>query len=200
MTDRPILFPGPMIRALIEGRKTQARPVLKRLTRFGPITEFGQSDTEGYDWHFRDKEMRWHDLRHDELMKSLPYAIGDRLWVRETFQIATFTDVIYQATPTETIGHFYPEDGPWRPSTSMSRQDSRLTLTVTDIRIQKLQDITYVSACAEGCDYRPSMSPRQGFHMIWTRFNGPDSWNENPWVIALTFDVIQQNIDDTEIF
>lgn len=86
MRERPILFNAPMVRAILQGRKTQTRRLVKDLRGFGRVTEFGASDTAGYDWHFRDRDMRWNDLRNDQLMQTCPYGQpGDRLWVRETW-------------------------------------------------------------------------------------------------------------------
>jgi hypothetical protein len=230
MTDRPILFSDLMIRALIEGRKTQTRRVLNRLTRFGPITEFGYSDTNDYDWHFRDKEMRWHDLRHSELEKVLPYAPGDRLWVRETWRprggYSNWDLLISYPADGEEIhlGDGDADIDDWNfPKAAktgnvspalMPRWASRLTLTVTDVRVQRLQDISNTEARAEGAvdeewdQWREDVmnvapggskieSERDSFSYIWDSLNEKRGygWDANPWVVALTFDVQQQNID-----
>src|SRR5687768_933745 len=80
------LFKAPMIRAILDGRKNQTRRVVSKLILLGKITEFGKSDTNGYDWHFRDKHMRWHDINHARLLELCPHGkIGEHLWVRETY-------------------------------------------------------------------------------------------------------------------
>ncbi|EFO33963.1 hypothetical protein TRICHSKD4_1085 [Roseibium sp. TrichSKD4] len=94
MRVRDTLFTGSMVIGLLEDRKTQTRKVMNKLLRFGPITEFGPSDTRGYDWHFRDREMRWHDLRHDELLKVLPYQVGDLRYVREAWKTFVSLDKV----------------------------------------------------------------------------------------------------------
>ncbi len=88
MKERPILMSAPMVKATLADRKLQTRRILNQLLRFGMITEFGKSDTPGYDWTFRDKRMCWNDLDTPKLLEYCPYGRpGDRLWVRETFVI-----------------------------------------------------------------------------------------------------------------
>jgi hypothetical protein len=221
MADKPILFTGPMVRALFAGTKTQTRRAnhLRRLRRFGPVTEFGPSDTTGYDWHFRDSAMRWHDLRHAELLTYLPWQTGGRLWVRETWTAQmthgwTIADarsrmfqekIFFQADGHDAI------DG-WWPSIHMPREFSRLTLTVTDVRVERLQDISATDAQAEGtpcyvcdgpldgsseedchCFHRKALA--EDYSLLWEAINGPGSWDANPWVAAYTFTVERGNID-----
>ena len=168
MTDHAMLFSGPMVRALPEGRKTQTRRTLKRLRRFGPITEFGPSDTPGFDWHFRDKEMRWHDLRHTELLEYLPVKVGDRAWVREAHAVVGSVDpgwVLYRADgyENECMRHGfdrpYPPEPKWKPSIFMPRWASRLTLHVEDVRVQRLQEISEEDAIGEGVGLCPHARP-----------------------------------------
>jgi hypothetical protein len=238
MSDKPILFSAPMVRALLAGTKTQTRRGnhLERLRRFGPITEFGRSDTNGYDWHFRDKGMRWHDLRHAELLNALPWQTGDRLWVRESWNWTSIKDL----APGETIGRTveecckanggfacpcgdgivytatnanqHPEYGKalWKPSIHMPRWASRLTLTVTDVRVERLQDISREDAIAEGVQWQwrqrdedgeysvtGATNPVIAYRELWNAINGPGSWESNPWVAAYTFTVGLHNIDAT---
>jgi len=214
MADRPILFSAPMVRALLEGRKTQTRRALK-IRGHRSFSEFGPSDTRGYDWHFRDAAMRWHDLRNMELVKRLSHAIGDRLWVRETW--ASIDDLLFR--PDNIIYRADPNDGwehGWRPSIFMPRWASRLTLIVTDVRVQRLQDISEEDAIAEGVVWYEKLSgfvvpgvdhpnpdflvlsrptAREMYAALWDTINGSGAWLANPWVAAYTFTAHRKNID-----
>jgi hypothetical protein len=193
VTDRPVLFSAPMVSAHIDETKTQTRRVIDRLRRFGSISEFGRSDTAGYDWHFRDKQKRWHDLRHDDLLKVLPYAVGDRLWVRENWR----TEPAYDGLKPREIpigapllhmagsGLTFPSPlwGKARVGRYMMRWMSRLTDTVTDVRVQRLQDISEQDAMAEGATARPACTGFQlrerGWSMDWSTVGTPSRWATN---------------------
>ncbi|MDX0930547.1 hypothetical protein GOE05_24060 [Sinorhizobium medicae] len=224
MTDRPILFSGPMIRALLADRKTQTRRMLKP-----------QPD----------------DILEGQIPRQLRTASGDRLWVKESWWIATMYS--YGTTPggceicPPPLAHrkrdpvHYDADGNppnvgnrtygpeglrggsfaapdpyavWlkKPSIHMPRWASRLTLIVTDVRVERLNDCSDEDAFAEGI---PLDSPRAGievdidgewwpgaararYRKVWVTINGPGSWEANPWVAAYTFTVIKQNIDQIE--
>lgn len=223
MSDKPILFTGPMVRAILEGRKTQTRRLIS-IRGHQVITEFGPSNTAGYDWHFHDAKMLWHDLRHTELMPRLPYAIGDRLWVRET--CATWNgfhrDTVYRADESNQEWELVKNDakiGAWkiRSSIHMPRWASRLTLIVDDVRVERLQDISEADAVAEGIVHRRRQniyegaddkrgkkptrlftSPTPAFADLWDSINGPGAWASNPWVVALRFRAVNANIDQVE--
>lgn len=174
MADLPIPFSGPMSAALLAGRKTQTRRVIHRLRGLGEVTEFGPSTTAGYDWHCRDAEMRWHDLRHHELVERLPYRVGDRLWVREAWRTWRDDDEMSPRDIVELMdrdedpdwrpniefladGAIIPRDfeSPWDPGRRragmhLPRRLSRTTLVVTDVRVEQLQEISEADAIAEG--------------------------------------------------
>lgn len=209
MTDKPIIFSAPMVRALLKGRKTQTRRVLSIKGRKG-FFQFGKSDLPDYDWTFRRADHVWEDWRHDQLLRKLPYAMDDRLWVREAWAplealthndpgtLALVNRGFYRADCSTVEG----EISRWRPSIHMPRWASRLTLIVTDVRVQRLQDISEADARAEGCQphkmgtaRNPSESYHLGFSDLWNSLHGPDAWDANPWVCALIFDVHRCNID-----
>lgn len=213
MTVRPILFSDPMVRALLAGEKTQTRRLVTSLTRFGKITEFGPSDTAGYDWHFRDREARWHDLRHESLAAALRFGVGDLLWVREYFAIAPDGLPVFAADDFRRgqwdARDLYERGIKGKPSIHMPRAISRITLDVTQVRVQRLQDISAEDAEGEGIrkhgrifglshadwDSGSTVSAAAAFANLWDHINGDGAWAANPWIVALTFDVHQQNID-----
>ena len=195
MTDRQITFRAEMVRALLDGRKTQHREILKP-----------QPDT----------------LPNGFAGLRLPYAVGDRLWVRESFITGFDIDdefgrpvgdrkVWYRATD-RGLTWYDPDtestldNPPWKSSTQMPRWASRLTLIVTDVRVQRLHDISAADAIAEGCHVYASSAtidcdtpdPRQEYRRLWNSIHGPEAWAANPWVAALTFETHRQNIDQME--
>lgn len=234
MADLPILFSAPMVRGLIREveqpgtGKTQTRRLLTNLKGKGPISEFGRSDTAGYDWHFRDKEKRWHDVSTERLKELLRWHVGDRLYVREAWAEVGSMDpglFITRADYPACVPRHYEnvppaEEVKWRPGIHMPRARSRLTLTVTDVRVQRLQECSRADALAEGVEmesadppfyYVPGIHPHsltavgieepggrhaeRSYAKLWDHINGAGSWAANPWIVALTFTVERRNID-----
>lgn len=215
--ERPILFSGPMVRAILDGRKTQTRRVVKLRD---PTATYSCFDDEGWPLS-ADEYGQWHK-------DSCPYGQpGDRLWVRETWAAYTTPsheypgdcDVI-ECAPKDmqeqygTTRHdcIYQADeglyGPWRPSIHMPRWASRITLEITDVRVERLNEISEADAVAEGAlpsDQWPTASPfdspalmaqygpaaKQCFQSLWESINGEGSWAANPWVWAITFKRVQ---------
>lgn len=160
--ERPILFSGPMIRALLDGSKRQTRRVVKGTNGIiGPLGGLG----------FPDKSLRGiTEFRGGQpLYDMCPYGVvGDRLWVRETWYDNIMNRAEHPTEPFDEVrrcpgevyyradGEFarqFPEDyedAIWRPSIFMPRWASRLTLTITDVRVERLQEISADDAMAEG--------------------------------------------------
>ncbi len=213
MADRPILFSAPMIRALFNGRKSQTRRVLKPQP-----DKFCRDMPNSGAWSQEHWESMYCGTFPDgsRLMKSFPYAPGDRLWVRETHKallMGDFPVMWYRADdsdkPISANQYFAMESKGWRPPVHMPRWASRMTLVVTDVRVQRVQDISEADAYAEGAMMRPTgprlgsevtalQNARNAFFTLWNSIHGPDAWDENPWVAALTFDVHRCNIDQLE--
>lgn len=224
MTDKPIIFSGPMVRALLEGRKTQTRRVLKpQPPHGGEVKLFGD-----FLWATSDRSWSW-----------VPMAMnGDRLWVREAHYLtddgeseyAVFAEddagVTEHLENMQTTMSSHPQID-WskhlrlRPSIHMPRWASRLTLVVTDVRVQRLQDISEADAIAEGsflgrCQCMPKQNSGDkinrmfnqtwchkhgdSFHTLWDSLNAKRGfgWDTNPWVAAYTFTVHHCNIDQME--
>lgn len=185
--ERPILFSGAMVRAILEGRKTQTRRIIK----------------------------------NPECMEKWP--IGLRLWVRETFNIEKRM-IYYRATETfisadwfgthpdlikemkklkdgaEVDGFmtprpYYKSPTKWKPSIFMPRAASRITLEITGISVERLQDITEAGSEAEGittdylCDngIRTNTPFVSGYAHLWESINGKGSWDKNPWLWVIEF-------------
>lgn len=224
---KPILFSAPMVRALLNGTKTQTRRVLKLPTK--GIYEHPQmggwaASTIGGGGAFsiaRDGSRRpvpeevciWHQTTGTCL--TMKWKIGDRLWVRETFCYGDADGDPLHYRATDSVQSIVDGDGfailnkdgseksPWVSSIHMPRWASRLTLTVTDVRVERLQDITSADAISEGiAPHANSMTidcatpnPRDDFKSLWGYINSPISWDANPWVVALTFTAEKRNID-----
>lgn len=228
MADRPIIFSGPMVRALLDGRKFQTRRLLKLAGRapeyIGPRgcqddpTCWGWETPDGYfvtvEGDEKEHALGWRNGWRDW---AGAYAPGDRLWVREAWRagrgydgasirdMARFSRIWFEADDAndnaDAIGRRL------RPSIHMPRWASRITLTVTDVRVQRLQDISEADAVAEGIKGHGGrfsgygkaadqwMGPIDSFASLWISLNGTQSWDANPWVVALTFNVERRNID-----
>ena len=178
MTDRPILFSGPMVRALLEGRKTQTRRLAWRLSKTEPgVARFGEACVP--------RPTLWQKVKP-----------GDRLWVRETWLHADADHGREMIFAADNQGY----QGPWRPSIHMSRWASRITLVVTDVRRERVQDLSYEDCLSEG--FRNETTRVEGHQVIvrdmrekFIDIIGRDVWGQNAEVVALTFTVHQCNID-----
>lgn len=202
MADKPILFSAPMVRALLAGRKTQTRRVLQTRADPGGVIFDGAGGQMDY-------------FPPEEGHGRPTYAVNDHLWVREAWRAdAEYDDL----TPSEMGGEEpirYDADGAhqtwgypaiskigrYRHARFMPRWASRLTLIVTDVRLQRLNDITRGDAMAEGCPF-PNMQagpdPRDWFRDLWASLHGPDAWGQNPFVAVYGFTVHHSNIDRME--
>lgn len=218
MTARPIIFSAPMIRALLAGEKTQTRRIVKPqpprdhsplvVGRFCPtvIDRWGEELPGDEVFGVTTEDGEW--------CTRCPYGQpGDLLWVRETWGAwpHMMGGIQLDSLRYRADGEYQDEHGAWcwRPSIHMPRWASRLTLRITDVRVQRLQDISTEEAFAEGIEridaycgaiqlpHGKSYSTARGaFRSLWTTIHGPDSWSANPWVWALTFEVIRKNVDE----
>jgi hypothetical protein len=208
MKERPILFSGPMIRAILNGSKTQTRRIARK-----PKSML-QSDF--------DTAMTWAEDNGIPGVMASPYGYpGERLWVRETcwifgwwkrdgktrtgkarwrFVIDPSHQVRFDDPPREE--RCTKREGPipgWcrRPSIHMPRWASRITLDVTNVRVERLQDITEADALAEGMPDTSSVwdgvpgkrgGPRETFQTLWNAINAKRApWSSNPWVWVVEF-------------
>lgn len=199
--ERPILFSGAMVRALLAGTKTQTRRVAKPQDPSG--VAWDQLATDGECW--------WLDSDH-ELGKPYhcPYGVpGDVLWVKETFRLPAEYDHLKPTMIRDGVPVWYEADGRaaegWgkvRVSLHMQRRFSRLSLRITDVRVERLNDCSEADAKAEGveycdepahddCFYRGTVGYRCAYERLWEQINGAGSWAKNPFVWAVSFELVQ---------
>ena len=171
MKERPILFSGPMVQAILAGRKTQTRRIVKPQSAV-----------------LTDQMARGFGVRPPAVENAAvipcPYGqVGDRLWVREAWALHPETgNLLYKADDGA------PSDTRWRPSIHMPRKHSRLLLEVVGIKVERLQAISREDAQAEGTDNYPGTNcPIDKFFNYWCYLNGFDSWDANPWVWVVSF-------------
>lgn len=142
MKERPILFSGEMVRAILEGRKTQTR----RVIRDNLLSRFDDLNLDSYSDRNPSYETECGQL---VLMTDLcPYGqVGDRLWVRETWAYCPYRDCFFYRAD-----NFSEDKFKWKPSIHMIRAASRITLEITGVRVELLQDISEKDAIAEGIE------------------------------------------------
>ena len=203
--ERPILFSTEMVKAILEGRKTETR----RLNDLGLINKnpnlwkdvwcafygdtnansktFGQAFT--YAQAFGEDEKT-------QLIKCRYGNVGDLLWVRETYAKHPSEGILYKAT--DTAKDFISENLKWKPSIFMPREVCRIVLRITEIKVERLQSINEEDAKVEGvkCDlslefnqylnYEKGIyqlpSAVESYKSLWSEINGVESWNTNPYV------------------
>ncbi len=228
MTDRPILFSAPMIRAILAGSKTQTRRILKP-----------QIAAHAYRLAAYDPRGTAHFARETGGLQRvrIPAARGDLLWVREAWNQFSFSQDGDEAWPVAALvppaeckeidDEGYRVSAPqivhraseradrffqgqrWRPSIHMPRWASRITLQVTDVKVERLVDISSADTIAEGvrcqtcqtmnqsaCSGLGCFASRKAFSQLWESINGPGSWDTNPWVAVIAFEPVFKNIDE----
>ena len=225
MKELPILFRGPMVHAILAGTKTQTRRVVKphptNVWGWGVINNTRKPKHGKFCAHVRG-------IHCGDVWVECPYGKpGDRLWVKENFHLGSYVKeqhaqgaIIAYAVGKSTAFknmtdaemarcRLKPDPRPWAesrtiPSLLMPRWASRITLSVTGVRVERLQDISEEDAMAEGCDQLNSgcypflatfMPPeghwaRRNYCKLWESINGPDSWALNPWVWVIQFNRI----------
>lgn len=182
-----IPFGAPMMRAQLEGRKTQTRRIVKQC-----------KDPDFGCW------LAPCEIAADENMQRMcPYGRpGDLLIPVEAWRVGRCYDHLC-GSKIKTARIHYECDGQaplwagrYRHARFMPRWASRLTLRITDVRVQRLQDISNSDCAAEGISYSPDVNLAHEYQELWESINPPGSWNANPYVWALTFDVIKANVDE----
>lgn len=195
MAERPMLMSAPMVRAILAGTKTQTRRIAKGVATVHAITgePLAKLDSAGP-------------------RVACPYGQpGDRLWVREAHAIVPRTAYAHSEGVQQTLrpDDPYEHDAAiyregwtrsnsgfkWRPSIHMPRWASRITLEITSVRVERLQDIGEADCVAEGCPggagailgYAYAATPLEHYHWLWNDINGAGAWELNPWVWVVEF-------------
>lgn len=223
MKEHGIIFNTEMIRAILDGRKTQTRRIIKSVPTTHNFHGWIMSSTCAKDegkavWAIGDSP-----LLKDPIRLNCPLGkIGDRLWVRETWQgplvdyensnklykdpelFQTIKNCVYKADGDACPEYFDADDNlryGWKSSAQMPRWASRILLEITDIRVERLQNIREEDAVAEGVaplhggywkHYQPGwaqhqLSARGSFVTLWNSINGEDAWYKNPWMWVVEF-------------
>lgn len=228
MADRGVIFSAPMVRALLDGSKTQTRRLLtsarvfatpesraftlkdgdlkralqgaNRFRHLGGGGWFWEADA--FDYQAPATRTGW--------MAHLPYAPGDQLYVREAWRADSQLDgikprdmskgepILYEVDGTlRTTGCSMIKAGKLRPSIFLPRWASRLWLSVTDVRVQRLQEISEADAVAEGAEREAAGPYRLAFAGLWNSLHTKpgETWEANPWIVAVSFEVHHGNID-----
>lgn len=205
--ERPILFSAPMVRAIMEGRKTVTRRVVKGQYLEGPWSVRPAIEPRhvghSHDWWLPTGAQPYGALR------PCPYGqSGDRLWVRETWYCDHFEvqqgpylqpadmydldqsrkegELVYAA---DGLAPYEQEQPTWKPSIHMPRWASRILLEITDVRVERLQNISREQCIAEGPDYPVAGHLERAWHVqfqrLWASTGG--DWDANPWVWVVEF-------------
>lgn len=210
MNEHPIIFSTPMVQAILKGRKTQTRRIIKDihpdsqniiLQGFEKIDKITFLEPDQFDKPENEKLAS---------QVSCPYGkTGNLLWVRETWQHTKCLNINFE---DENYGYVYKADGQpwedyerwtWKPSIYMPKIAARIWIKLTNVRVEQLHQITEEDAKAEGVPKErilgASDSPsnpltyKYGFFNIWNNIHGYASWLENPWVWVIEFEVISTN-------
>jgi len=203
MKEHPIIFNGEMVRAILAGRKTQTRRVIRLPNWATSITTM----SDGVDTSVAYQD---HDLQYAHVV-NCRWRPGDTLWVRETWQELRYT--AFYAADESLPPEGWPEgrwNDRWRPSIFMPRRVSRLTLEVLSVRVERVQDITAADCIAEGigdpsydheiygsclgdiaggCGACQNCDPQPYFRRLWDSINAKRDfgWDTNPWVWVIEF-------------
>lgn len=217
--ERPILFSGAMVRAILEGRKTVTRRVVKPQPSL-PTTHWWPANGHGPQWMADGPSEATGGTRQTWGWKECPYGQpGDRIWVRETWSIEMLAgyseeggysseyELRYRADDSEReisvaagepdpwLNLYDSQRGEWRPSIHMPRAACRILLEITTVRVERLQGISTEQIIAEGLsttlrEHDAEVDLRKQWRELWESTGG--DWESNPWVWVVEFKRIEQ--------
>ena len=212
----PMLYSSAMVNATLAGRKTQTRRTtnLKQFNECpdqwrydGGTIEDEPEDGLSPNTHWMERLKEGEPTERYEPVTCHYGKPGDVIWVRESFNWDVYPDLrpVYKADVPENMAEFINKGIKWKPSIHMPKDAARIWLEVVEVRAERLNEISEEDACAEGVeggdlwkDYKMGndpeamrfIEPSESFRSLWKSINGPDSWDENPWVWVVTFKVI----------
>lgn len=196
MRELPIIFNTPMVRAILDERKTQTRRVIKPRDPWKPASDGSPAyvpvlmENGEWGWSF--------DGCIYGIIGRSPYQPGDLLWVRETWGKDDNGEYVYRTNyGTTEDDSFPPSMFKWKPSIHMPREAARIFLRVTNVRVERLQEITEEEAVKEGArayghNNCNGTSARIAFAEIWDKTTTKYEWRTNPWVWVIEFKVVQK--------
>lgn len=192
--ERAIRFNDEMVRAILDGRKTQTRRPVRYVEAATGVKVYfvGQTVTTDFEKIDFDKVSIAGERIGDRLAKQSPFGMpGDTLWIQEAFALNMMGTYDYRAS----VHPDYHPDFTWRSSTQMPREASRINLLITGFQIARVNDITRGDCMAEGCPF-PNMekgeNPVDWFASLWDSIYAKKgySWESNPWVYVIDFKVM----------
>ncbi len=203
MKERPMLFSAPMVRAILDGRKT----VTRRAVKPQPAGEIRRGEPDFNHWidtKYWERQNQKENRGIGTRGFACPYGQpgGDRLYVRETWAAPHAYDHLPpRLIPQDARIHYAATEERgglrWRPSIHMPRAASRITLEINGVRVERLQEIDIADAQAEGVSDTGAFildgegneqgGPIAEYAVLWEQINGPGSWDENPFVWVVTF-------------
>lgn len=180
---KPILFSTPMVQAILDGRKTQTRRILKPQPDIDNDVSFMPNPP--LDWQGEWFPYRWETEEGEMICKNPKYCIGDILWVRETWRPVEqdFGKPRYEYRATEKINL----TDKWKPSIFMPKDACRIFLEVTNVRAERLHSITYGDCILEGIKDGIGHNADLAYKKLWSNINGAASWEANPYVWVIEF-------------
>lgn len=221
MKTKPILFSTPMVQAILDGRKTQTRRIIDKDGWVNAITELEPVAiaAAGYNPKYQTSDIiwvreTWRMTGWNETEMLIEYKDGisswaeikDLMWLSK--QVEKLAAKGYLRSNHETERFDVVKEIPWKPSIFMPKEACRMFLKVTDVRVERLQDISEDDAIAEGIEeVRPAPfliryknylengyldSPIESFKTLWQSINGKESWKRNPWVWVYEFEKIEK--------
>lgn len=211
MKQIPMLFSQPMIRAILAGKKTQTRRLLKR-------PHWGQE--QGWPEKIMNEQgldgrLFWYASQTGCLAELQSPQPNDLIWAREAYRFHSIADLtaprymqpecaIQYETDGQRKGNLQENGGfvagRLRPGIHMPKAFSRITLHVRDVKVEQLHQISREDCVSEGCpgwvahDQQDGLMPEEEFEDLWKTIHGAKSWNDNPWVVATSFELIRQNV------